>query len=554
MVRIPGTRALGAGAVGIAGIAGTYALGRSVRPEQQRGGGNPFSDLVRGAVAELRFVRGAGAELINVLGHHVHIPTAPKGTIYEPHGEQQRAGARLVDAVGRFVGVVPDPRDPARDRNERPLLHRATVTVGAPGPAILELRAATNSNWGERGRKSVLAAVFVDGKYVSDAVLMGERDTPYRIGLGTLAPGPHEVEVRIAEGSPIDEAAAARVTGIRVVPSDQPLADRYAPILEGRDVGRPGGTPDLASNDAPLLMEPLLTRNPDGTTRIDYHVLYSNEDGGTPIAKLVGKYGRSTDFEAAYSVLLDARGERISDRFQTSRHQWMSFDGRREGDRPVMRIDTDNNLVTAQTRGDGHRWSAATERARTPGSGPGADRSLMNRNPWTWAVMGRELVREGKLGASNSRLAPSEDPRSYLYLTPPGPGDAVKGAEQVHIVLRDGREVDVDLPKRRGKEQVRAIELPAGVAPGAIASVQASAAEAFTLDKRFQPQEIAVRPFEEVVTEDEEPLPGAVEPGDDLPADGPSGADAADGPSGDDAADGTVTSPDVAPVPQAPAS
>lgn len=480
---------LALGASGVAGAIGTYVLGRSLRDDGDGGGLTaPVQDLVRGFGGELQFARGAGAEVVNLVGHRVKIPFAPGGTIFEPHGEMQQAGAGAVDALGRLLGAVPKAYDPADTRTRQPLLAETTIDVATSGPTTLAFGAKTDADWGAKGRESVLAAVFVDGRYVSDMPLLGERTEDYRVLLGDLPAGEHRVELRIAQGSPITDPAATKITKLRADASSQPLVDRYAPIIEGRAMFDTGGRPEIGFDDTPMVLTPVVTPQRDGSTRIDYHMLFSNEDGGTATGDLMQTYGRATDYEPIYTVLVDKDGNRISDSFQTTGHKWMSFDGRREGDRPVMRVGTDNNLMTALTRGDGHRWTGAPTAVRDATVG---SRTVMNEHEWTWSVMGRELEREGKQAAV-ARLddAPVDgDPRDYLYVANAERGNLREG-ERVRVTLTDGS--DFEIGQKLAKRGVTAVPLPTGVTPTSIARVEGIASGAYVLDEQFQAREIDV--------------------------------------------------------------
>jgi hypothetical protein len=516
---------LALGAIGgAAGAVGTFVLGRSLRGEGDDGGGitAPLDDFVRGLGGEVQFVRGAGAEVANIVGHHVHIPFAPGGTVFEPHGEMQHAGAGAVDALGRLLGAVPKPHDPADTRDQQPLLAEANVTVDTPGPTTLAFRAETDANWGVKGRESVLAAVYVDGRYVSDMPLLGERKEGYRVLLGDLPAGEHRVELRIAEGSPITDPAAAQITKLRAGASSQPLVDRYAPIIEARDLGTAGDPPELGYDDTPMVLTPVLTKQQDGTTRIDYHMLFSNEDGGTATGDLMHKYGRITDYEPIYSVLVDADGARISDSFQTTGHKWMSFDGRREGDRPVMRVGTDNNLMTSVIRDDGHRWTGAPTAVRDAAVG---SRTVMNEHEWTWSVMGRELEREDKQAAV-ARLDDSPvdgDPRDYLYVANAERGNLPEG-EHVTVTLDTGAQFQVR--QKLDKNGVTAVPMPTGVSPTSITRIEGIASGAYILDDAFQPHEVdVVAPLPALVPDPKPDTPVYVPPADEQTDEPPQGID-----------------------------
>lgn len=477
------------GVVGAVGAVGAWALGRSDRPDDDHHSflARPFTDLARGAGDAFDVAHGLGGEAYNVLGHFVDLQVSARGRAYEPHGRWERSAADVVDVVGRALHLVTRPSDPEDGRSERPLLARARVQLDGGGPAQLTFAAATDAAWGEAGRESVLAQVFVDGHYVSDMPLIGERDEPYRVALGDLPAGSHDVELRIASGSPIQDPAAARVTALAASRTDQPLIDRYAPILEGRDVDAPGGRVDMASDDAPLAMDATVHRRPDGTREIAYTVLFSNEDGGTHLDELFAHYGRGTDYEPAYKVVVDADGNRVSDQFQGTAHHWQPFSGTREGDRPVLRVETDNNLYSQVLRRDGHRWSVPVD-ATVGGGTEHGSRGIMDRHPWTWTVMGHELAREDKLAeARQGADRSSADPRTVVRTDPTG---AAAGAATLGLVLRDGRAVrTVGEPTVAG-DGVRSWQLPDGVHSSDVASFADPGTRGFVVDDDFTARQL----------------------------------------------------------------
>ena len=62
-------------------------------------------------------------------------------------------------------------------------------------------------------------------------------------------------------------------------------------------------------SDMPLLTWYETDETPRGR-RIRYSVVFTNEDGGTPVDRLMATWGRTTDVEFVYAVELDAEGPR----------------------------------------------------------------------------------------------------------------------------------------------------------------------------------------------------------------------------------------------------
>ena len=446
------------------------------------------------------FVVGAIQQLINELTGRVRLPiealsNAPTGDVLEPRGDEQRRGA---DAIERIVDGLTGGRrdvDPQAARGARPLLATARVQgTGAGGVTRLTFDAdAPTADFMVGGRESAMVAIYVDGRYHSSAIVFGERRGAIEVNLGSLPAGPHVVELRAAtDVAPV----RARVGTVRAttIAGDAALADRFAPVIELRDTDRSSRS-SVARSDVPLVVVPAITRNADGTRTIEYRMLYSNEDGGTTTTDLFAKYGRGVDAEPVYRVTVDAAGRLVEGRYQAALHRWLRFDGERVGERAVLRISTANNMVSAR-RGAARseRWSDAPTAPIDPRE---SEYATMRANPWTWSVMAKELLREGKAAAEGGLRGAKQvgDPRRYLYLGPLS--DAARAAIQlrggVEVVLSDGRRVLARLAKgfAAGTFRQSALELPPDALVDSIRGVALLGVRALVLDAGFGIRELA---------------------------------------------------------------
>src|SRR5207247_7243966 len=122
-------------------------------------------------------------------------------------------------------------------------------------------------------------------------------------------------------------------------------------------------------------------------SRLRYSVVFTNEDGGTPIDRLMATWGRTTDIEAVYEADLDAQGRLLADRYQAPEHEVKAFAGPRQGRHPLLWVSTDNNMV------DDH--GAALPRfapAAVPFDLTGVSReAVMDAEPWTYRVTAEEV-------------------------------------------------------------------------------------------------------------------------------------------------------------------
>ncbi|HEV8253705.1 MAG TPA: hypothetical protein VGQ78_03045, partial [Vicinamibacteria bacterium] len=216
--------------------------------------------------------------------------------------------------------------------------------------------------------------------------------------------GEHRLRIAIDRKWTARDVGAVSATASVTETADPALA--LTPILNARPntVGR--------FTDAPLLM--WYERLPlPGGTRLRYSVIFTNEDGGTPIDRLMATWGRTTDIEAVYEADIDAQGRLLADRYQGPEHQVRPFAGRREGRHPLLWVKTDNNMVVDRGRAR-PRFAPAAK----PFDLAGVSReAVMDAEPWTYRVTAEEALREGKV---DERARPGSgripDPRRFVYL------------------------------------------------------------------------------------------------------------------------------------------
>jgi hypothetical protein len=340
-----------------------------------------------------------------------------------------------------------------------------------------------------------MVAVYVDGRYHSSVVVLGERDAHYEVNLGSLPRGSHQVELRgCTDVAPVQ--ARVGTVGVRTVTGDQALVDRLAPIIEQRDLDRGAGS-SITHSDTLMVLVPAVTHNADGTRTIEYRGVFSNEDGGTPAPQLFSRYGRGVDAEPLYRVTVDRDGRVLSERYQATVHRWMDFDGERAGGRPVLRVSTSNNMVSARTQGSrsSDRFSDAPVAALDDAASN--DYAIMRANPWTWKVTSKELLREGKAAPDGATRGSGQigDPRRYVYL---GALDdakraAILAAGGLELVLADGRHVIAKVASgfAKGKFGQSALELPLGAVADAVRGVSLLGVQALVLDAAFGIRELA---------------------------------------------------------------
>jgi hypothetical protein len=348
--------------------------------------------------------------------------------------------------------------------------------AAAPGEAVAVVVAGcARCDWGEAGREGAALRVLVDGKYSQHIMLArGEAAAEYRVSLGTLAAGRHRLTI---ERDAALSAAGAGPAAIDVPDvlllatdgSDDAVATSMAPVLYARPntVGR--------FTDLPLFMWYEVVPTARGR-QFRYSVIFSNEDGGTPTDRLMATWGRTTDIEFVYGVEVDARNAVLAEEFQGPGHEVPPFKGRHEARHPLQWVSTDNNMVSESgpTR---IRYAPAPVKFDLAGV---SREAVMDAQPWLYAVMARELAREGKIVADappGNKQIP--DPRRFVYIE--ACGDVGTAAIAFAVAVRD-----TWIPSDRGVRQYRivrdgcfraAIPLPPGTRAADIRGIRALAYE-----------------------------------------------------------------------------
>lgn len=345
------------------------------------------------------------------------------------------------------------------------LILEKEITTDA-GEVVISLRASDpETSWGREQAEAATISVHVDGTYKADSVLFrGETAFTYETLLGSLSQGKHHLAIYHEPAKSSPQAKQARVDNIavRVYARDDPLYQvmAHAPILYGRD--------ESCHSDVPLFMYHEITRE-RGITTIQYTIIFSNEDGGTPPDGLMACWGRLTDIEWVYRVVLNAQGEVVQEEYQDTDEKPAIFRGAKEGRHPFLRDVTTNNMF-ADTGTSQYRFALVPTEALPDV----AREEMMDRHPWMYRVMAEEWAREKQelteeIGDPDTRAV--SDPRNYLYVefrSRPLPDQSCDAKLAIQVKLRDG---DRWYSSDHGEDSLRvqsegwrrtAIELPPG--------------------------------------------------------------------------------------------
>lgn len=292
---------------------------------------------------------------------------------------------------------------------------QSTVQLKSNSEVIAEVEASSpGSSWDQDGAEAALLDVIVDGVVQQQVILTGgAQRTLYRVSLGELSAGRHVIAVRrndqwSAPGSKVEVSAVRALDARQALSASNYLALKHAPILFARA--------DTLGHftDAPLLMYFTSRKRDKGGIILEYTVVFSNEDGGTPSKALMARWGRTTDIEYVYRVELGADESIVSAHYQSNDHKDAAFTGRKMGTHPVLLVCTLNNVFC-------DRGYSPVQYRFVPSAidlESTSREAVMDRFPWTYMISGQELQREHKIRELGSSASPNliSDPRNYLYV------------------------------------------------------------------------------------------------------------------------------------------
>jgi hypothetical protein len=311
-----------------------------------------------------------------------------------------------------------------------PVVHRFTLAIAGESVATITA-GCERCDWGVQGQEAVVARVLLDGVYSQHLILVrGPALAEYRIMLGAVSEGEHRLTLE-RDGERSSKNAGAmqvRAVSVRAFPAGTPEGDwlAHAPFVHARP-----GTVERFS-DVPILMWVERTTSPADGFR--YSVIFTHEDGGTPTDRLMATWGRTTDIEYVYGTERAADGTRREE-IQAKDHALLPFRGTRAGTHPLLWVATDNNMV-ADSGPDAIRFAPAPELVSLEDV---SREMVMDRNPWTYAVMSAELRREGRIdAAAQPGSAKVPDPRRFAYLEACGELDRATLAFDVGVLGKDG--------------------------------------------------------------------------------------------------------------------
>ncbi|MBM3271056.1 MAG: hypothetical protein FJZ01_25765, partial [Candidatus Sericytochromatia bacterium] len=280
---------------------------------------------------------------------------------------------------------VPAEAAPRFRASGLPSLVSTTFFADRAGEGVLALRArGIGTDWAAAGRESAVVSVYLDGAHNHDLILLrGETMAEYRTLLGPIDRGEHRIEVRfrpdLSPAGALGAEVAAAAPEIKGSADPEYGAIAGAPIVYAR--------PDAAFSDSPLFLtyERL-------ATGYKYTMYVSNEDGGTPAADLMAVWGRACDIDWVYRQGGNGKGY-----IQAFLHRQVAYRGAFEGQHPILRVSTKNNMVSDQ--------GASRFKLRLPvvAAPAGSREQALDQHPWVYRLTAAELAREGKIRAAGER-------------------------------------------------------------------------------------------------------------------------------------------------------
>ena len=293
-------------------------------------------------------------------------------------------------------------------------------------------------DWAVAGREAVLLELRIDGAYSQHVALVrGRTRADYRVLLGSMPTGHHEVTLSHDATRSSADAGIATVDSLTFSLVGPGSADfdvvSHAPFLRARP-----GTVERFS-DFPLVMYAERHAGSEGPAPYDlqYTVIFTNEDGGTPTDRLMATWGRTTDIEFVYGVTAPSGERGPREIIQVEGHRWVDFSGPTISGHPELWVATDNNMVADHGRDDLIRFAPAplltslTDVSRE---------QVMDDQPWTYQVSSAEMLREQRVTAGQpdgtGRMA---EPRRYAVVEACGDVSQATLTMDIGVRSADGR-------------------------------------------------------------------------------------------------------------------
>ena len=292
-------------------------------------------------------------------------------------------------------------------------------TAGTDTEFLLSIIASSNTNWSQGYAESATLVVAVDGDWINynhDIVLYaGQEQHLHLTSLGPISEGEHNIQFKFDDEKSTISAQLIAIESIELTDISSIDIDEdaltHSPILYGRDLL---SWNESIHTDVPLIMWHDI--NQEGTNkRITYSIIFSNEDSrvGVGLSDLMFSYGRTTDIEWIYEVLLSGDGDILSEIFQGASHITTDFQGNKIGRHPILKNATLNCNFTDMGTSD-YKFFLSPIYTADDGY---TQQILMDENPWIYRIMAEELINEDRYEEpGNPESVLISDVRNYIYI------------------------------------------------------------------------------------------------------------------------------------------
>ena len=290
------------------------------------------------------------------------------------------------------------------------------VSLDSDGEYLMDIMLSSNTSWEEENNESAVLTVLINEVYNQDIVIYnGGNNHYYQQAIGYLDAGEYEIDFYFDYGKSSIGASNIHIesvdfTNAFLVDVDSDVF-KYSPILYGRNIF---AWNESNYTDIPLLMYYEISY--DNTIKtITYGIIFSNEDSrvGIGLSDMMLSWGRTTDIEWIYQVSLNSTDEIVNEVFQGAGHITTTFNGEKLGTHPYL-INATANCNFSDTGVSDYLFFLSSINTLTSGH---TREYLMDQNPWSYKIMGQELMNEDKYeNQQDPTHWEMSDVRNYLYM------------------------------------------------------------------------------------------------------------------------------------------
>ena len=290
-----------------------------------------------------------------------------------------------------------------------------TLNVESSGEQLINLTLSSNTSWEQENNESSILTLFINNIYNQDIIIYnGLNEHIYQQSLGYLEVGTYDIDYYFDYNKSSENASIIHLENIELINIQSTNIDsdvlKYSPVLYGRNIF---SWNESNHTDIPLLMYHDILY--EGNLKIiTYGIIFSNEDSriGIGLSDMMLSWGRTTDIEWVYQVTID-NNEIVSEIFQGASHTPTTFNGDKFGTHPYL-INATANCNFSDTGISDYLFFLSPIHSIPNGH---TREYLMDQNPWTYKIMGQELMNEDKYENQQDPMHwEISDVRNYLYL------------------------------------------------------------------------------------------------------------------------------------------